>query len=138
MILKVVMARKVYEALENIRKDIGGYERCGLLFGELHGNEIIIAEIVEIENVRKSSSEFELDSLQTLKAFEKAEKEGMEVVGVWHTHPLWIPYPSKKDREGMRVYPGVWVIISGSGIKAYFGNEKGFLEASIEVMESPQ
>ncbi len=136
--MKVVMARKVYGMLENVRENIGYYERCGLLFGELCGNEIYITEIVEIENARKSPSEFELDPVQTLKAFERAERDGMEVVGVWHTHPLWIPFPSLKDREGMRVYPGVWIIVSESGIKAYFGSEKGFVEVGIEVTGSPQ
>ena len=132
--MKVKVSKEVFEKLEDIRAGMGDYERCGLLIGKSHGNEVQITDLVEIENVKKSPTEFELNPLQSLKAFERAEKTGLDVVGVWHTHPLWIAYPSKKDMQGMKVYPGVWIIISKSDVRAYFGSEKEFVEMALEIM----
>ncbi len=136
--LKVKISKEVFENLEDIQKNMGVYERCGLFFGTLKKKDIHIVEMIEIENVKRSSVEFELDPIQALRAFEKAEEMGLDVVGVWHTHPEWIAYPSNKDRKGMEIYPGIWVIISKSEIKAYFGNENGFFEVSLEITGSLQ
>ena len=136
--LKAEVSKEAFEKFEIMRENIGEYERCGLLFGKLQRKSILIFEMVEIENVKRSPVEFELNPVQALKAFESAEEKDLEVVGVWHTHPLWIAHPSQKDRKGMEIYPGLWIIISKSEIRAYFGDEKGFEEVFIEIMEPPQ
>ncbi len=138
MNFKVKVLGEVFEKLEIIKSSMGEFERCGVLFGKAHGNEVQITDIAEIENVKKSPVEFELDPLQTLKAFERAEESGIDVVGVWHTHPSWIAYPSKKDMEGMKIYPGIWIVISKSEVRAYFGDEKGFVEVELKITGSPR
>ncbi len=138
MNLRVRVSRDVFEKLEKIRLNMGNFERCGLLFGKIEEEQIEVIDLVEIRNVKESSSEFELDPLQSLKAFETAEKEGMEVIGVWHTHPIWIAYPSSRDKRGMENYPGVWIIISKNDIRAYYGDERGFSEVRMDIMEPLQ
>lgn len=111
--MEVQISEPAMKFLESIiQKDC---ERCGLLIGK----ENIILRAVEVENVKKSPVEFELSPVETLRVFEECEKSGLEVVGVWHTHKNF-PLPSRKDIEGMKRFPGIWIIKSDTEIKAYY------------------
>jgi len=129
--LKIVLERNVYEFLSKLKPESIEEERCGLLIGVKKG-DFFVDEAVEVRNVKSSVSEFELDPVESLRVFEYAERIGKEVVGVWHTHPLWKAYPSQKDVSGMKTFPGVWIIISRSEIRA-FVFEEGVKELKIEV-----
>ncbi len=117
--MKLLIKKDCLDTLSSFKPRGVEEERCGLLIGERKSDTFLIEEVVEVKNVRKSVSEFELDPVETLKIFERVEDEGKQVVGVWHTHPLWKAHPSEKDIVGMRVFPGVWVIVSREEIRAF-------------------
>ncbi len=116
--LKLIMTKNVYDFLNSVKSKGKEEERCGLLGGRKKEN-FFADEIFEIKNVKASVSEFELDPAESLKVFEYAERKEKEVIGVWHTHPFWKAYPSAKDLAGMKLFPGVWVIVSRDEMKAF-------------------
>ena len=58
-------------------------EACGLLAG--HGNRV--EEALEMENALQSHARFRMDALEQLRAFESIEARGLDLVGIFHSHP---------------------------------------------------
>ena len=69
-------------------------EGCGLLLGNLDGT---VAEVVASPNVADSAKVYEIDSRVLLRTFRRAEDEGLEVLGVYHSHTHSEAYPSSTD-----------------------------------------
>lgn len=58
-------------------------EACGLLAGEAG----IVREVLPIRNKDLSATGFLMDPLEQLKAFNWIETQGLELVGIYHSHP---------------------------------------------------
>ena len=72
-------------------------EGCGLLLGVANGPDAVVSEIIASENVAHSAKIYEVDSRVLLKAFRRADDEGIEVLGVFHSHTHSEAYPSPTD-----------------------------------------
>jgi len=87
-------------------------EACALLFGKLTKKEARIERIVVTPNVLASSVRFEIDPLAFYEAFKEAEKDGLEFVGFFHSHPA-PARPSNIDFHFMQLWGDmVWLIFS--------------------------
>ena len=69
-------------------------EGCGLLLGTSEG---LVLEVVPSENVAHSARVYEIDSRVLLRAFRRADDDGVQVIGVFHSHTHSDPYPSPTD-----------------------------------------
>jgi proteasome lid subunit RPN8/RPN11 len=58
-------------------------EACGLLAGRNSKVEAVI----EVTNQARSEVRFEMQPVEQLKAFEWIEANGLELVGIFHSHP---------------------------------------------------
>jgi len=110
---------------------LGGPERVGYLLGIVGRNVFKAVALVMARNVGGSPVEFEADPRDTLTAHYVAENLGLEVVGVFHTHPCGKPAPSQLDLRGMRLWPVPWVIATPSGLAAYLLEESGPAECRV-------
>jgi len=72
-------------------------EICGLLAGEKKGEETRVVEVFPIESDDKSPLTYTLNAGEYFRATRAIEKRGLEVVGIYHTHPATVAYPSKTD-----------------------------------------
>jgi proteasome lid subunit RPN8/RPN11 len=63
------------------------------------------------ENSAQSPVMFRIAPADLLRGYEQAEGAGLEVVGIFHSHPA-PPWPSRVDLEYMRVNPVIWLIMS--------------------------
>ncbi len=94
-------------------------ERCGVLLGHKNGDCIVVEEIVEVENASKNPNEFEIDPYNLYEIWVDAEKRGLDIVAVFHTHPFGLAKPSSLDIQGLKQTGMIWVIIGIDGVKAY-------------------
>ncbi len=94
-------------------------ERCGVLLGHKNGDCIVVEEIVEVENASKNPNEFEIDPYDLYEIWIDAEKRGLDIVAVFHTHPFGLAKPSSLDIQGLKQTGMIWVIIGIDGVKAY-------------------
>jgi proteasome lid subunit RPN8/RPN11 len=82
---------------------IEGYPRetCGLLIGRADGTETRVRRAVLARNlnVARAHDRFELDPQDFLAADREARGAGLEIVGIWHTHPDHPARPSPTDLE---------------------------------------
>ena len=69
-------------------------EGCGLLLGTSDG---LVHEGVASDNVADSARIYEIDPKVLLRATRRADDEGLEVIGVFHSHTHSEAYPSPTD-----------------------------------------
>jgi len=74
-------------------------EVCGLLVGRWEPSARIVTEAVAIDNLRRDRARdrYELDPKQHLRAQRHARQRGLQLVGVYHTHPDAAAVPSDHD-----------------------------------------
>lgn len=70
------------------------HEGCGLLLGSSDG---LVADVVASPNVANSAKVYEIDAKVLLRTFRRADDEGLEVIGVFHSHTHSEAYPSPTD-----------------------------------------
>ncbi|MHB2029591.1 MAG: M67 family metallopeptidase, partial [Acidimicrobiales bacterium] len=69
-------------------------EGCGLLLGTPDGT---VFEVIASNNIADSSKVYEIDPRVLLQSFRRAERDGVEVIGVFHSHTHSEAYPSPTD-----------------------------------------
>jgi len=72
-------------------------EGCGLLLGVSDAEQAEVRDVVVSENVLHSAKVYEIDSKVLLHAYRRADDEGLEVLGVFHSHTHSEAYPSPTD-----------------------------------------
>lgn len=69
-------------------------EGCGLLVGSSEG---VVHEVVASDNVADSARIYEIDPKVLLATFRRADDDGLDVLGVFHSHTHSEAYPSPTD-----------------------------------------
>lgn len=88
-------------------------EACGLLVGRADARAVEVCSTLRARNVctQDAGARFAIDPDSLLAADDAARREGLDVVGVWHTHPDQPARPTERDRRG--AWPGwSYLIIS--------------------------
>ncbi len=84
-------------------------ECCGVILG--HGG--IAERIIPIRNLAKEPKyNYHMDDQSLIKVLYQAEREQLEVVGFYHSHPRTDPIPSPTDTK-LANYPDVAYVIAG-------------------------
>ena len=92
---------------QEVRRDLeawtgGGYpqETCGLLLGRTHLGRTETTRAMRAKNLNRARARdrYDLDPLDFLEADAAARAAGLEIVGVWHSHPDHPAEPSETDR----------------------------------------
>ena len=80
-----------------------GYPRetCGLLLGVRLGDEHVVSRVRRAHNVNieRAEDRYELDPDDFLSADREARAAGLDIVGIWHSHPDHPARPSATDRD---------------------------------------
>ena len=77
-------------------------EGAGLLLGENKGNEQQVSEILSLTNEREENARhnrYQLSPQDYLRGEELADRMGLDVLGVYHSHPDHPNQPSEFDRQ---------------------------------------
>lgn len=112
-------------------------ECCGLLVGKLQGDDYVIERAEVCRNLREGdrNDRFEVDPQDFLAVDARARKEGLEVLGVYHSHPDHAPRPSRFDAQA--AFPGfAYLIVAVRSGKAA-GMRSWLLEAEGGFVEQP-
>lgn len=108
--------RLPFRLLEELRQhaaDSFPEECCGILIGCGNGaGETRIIELTEVPNRWPGDRRggYEIDPLRLLEAHKRSRRQGLDVVGYYHSHPLGEARPSELDRR--RAWPGVSYLIA--------------------------
>lgn len=77
-------------------------EACGLLIGERSSMGTRVVEVTTGRNLelKRPRDRFTLDPVHLMAAETDARARGLEVIGIWHSHPGRPAVPSEADRIG--------------------------------------
>lgn len=89
-------------------------EACGLLGGKMDGETATVKVVIPVENVLHSPVRFRMDPREQLLAFNHLDDLGLELVGIFHSHPNGPDAPSATDLAEF-YYPGVAFLIWSPG-----------------------
>lgn len=113
-------------------------EACGLLVGRSDGREVDVCSTLRARNIclHEGRDRYAIDPDSVHAADIAARRQGLDVVGVWHTHPDHAARPSEQDR--LEAWAGwSYVIISvgceGVGeIRSWRLSGPNFVEEQVE------
>ena len=74
-------------------------ECCGILLGVRKNEERLVCDVSPSENTvsMQSRTRFQIHPLTVLDAEKKAERQGWEIIGFYHSHPDHPARPSEED-----------------------------------------
>jgi proteasome lid subunit RPN8/RPN11 len=119
-------------------------EGAGLLFGLVHDDRKQVISLLSLPNAREDSARhnrYLITPRDMLYGEQEAEKQGVEILGVFHSHPDHPNLPSEFDREwAMPWYSYVITSIhsgaaDGSRSWQLNGDRASFFEETVEVTD---
>lgn len=94
-------------------------ECCGLLLGTYDEGRKVVRDLLPISNAREAEARhnrFLIGPMEMLRGERQARSQGMDVVGIYHSHPDVAPVPSQFDLDhAWPVYSYVIVTATATG-----------------------
>ena len=110
MILR--LRRQHVDLLKQEAEKVHPVEACALLFGKLSQNEAVVEKVELAPNELQSTVRFEMDPENVAAAITEAEEEGLDFIGLFHSHPAPAA-PSPIDLKYMKLWgDALWLILS--------------------------
>jgi proteasome lid subunit RPN8/RPN11 len=131
----IQIPKPIYQKMVEHAKREKPLECCGIL----GGNGKTVGRVFELQNSEKSVIRYSISPQEQMRVFEEMEKESMEMIAVYHSHPYTIPFPSETDVK-MALYPEVSTIIislkeeNNPMVKAFSIREEAIYPEKIEVI----
>jgi proteasome lid subunit RPN8/RPN11 len=103
-------------AWEQMRQDVARRapeEACGLIAGRRMGGRLVANLLFITTNQLHSATRFRVDPHEQLAAFNQMESQGLELVGIYHSHPQGPDEPSITDLAEAYFPEAVHLIWSG-------------------------
>lgn len=120
------------DLLKSLPRPVGG-EACAILLGISSGDRLRVVRLLQARNISEDPRGFVVDPLDIVRARVEAESSGLEILGIYHSHPAGEPVPSPRDVEGMLLWPLAWVIASPEGLGAWAACPEGLKKMRILV-----
>jgi proteasome lid subunit RPN8/RPN11 len=106
------LQRHHVDLLKQEAEKVHPVEACALLFGKLSQNEAVVEKVELAPNELQSTVRFEIDPEKVAAAITEAEEEGLEFIGLFHSHPAPAA-PSPIDLKFMKLWgDALWLILS--------------------------
>lgn len=123
MFSRLVIDRKQFdEMLQHVRSH-APLEACGLLAGKSDR----VAKVIPVRNKEQSTTRFVMDPYEQLEAFHWIEAQGLDLLGIFHSHPAGPETASATDIEeaAYEVVHVIWSVFNGEWNARGFWIENG-------------
>jgi proteasome lid subunit RPN8/RPN11 len=112
-------------------------ECCGVMVGKIDGDEKQVTTAIALENAYKGKQEdrYEIRPEDLLAADKNARAEGLDLIGIFHSHPDCDAYFSKTDLENSCPWYS-FVVLSIKGGK--FDHANSFLPNADQTVAEPE
>jgi proteasome lid subunit RPN8/RPN11 len=109
-------------------------EACGLLAGR----EDRVEGVIPVRNQAQSAVRFLMEPYEQLQAFNRIDSNGMELLGIFHSHPVGPENPSATDiaEAAYEVVHLIWSRTKGPWQARGFWIEDGrALEVALKILD---
>ena len=135
---EILLNQKQKDTLIQHSEKAGLSESCAMLLGTHNDQQWNVKEVLLTHNAHNNSeTSFIITPEELLQGHQLAEKKQLELVGIFHSHPISSAIPSNTDKKYMKVNDGIpWIIFSGlnTDLKAFMLDED-MEEIKIKIME---
>ena len=135
---EILLNQKQVDALIQHSEKAGLSESCAMLLGTHGDQQWNVKEVFLTRNAHTDSeTSFIIAPEELLHGYQLAEKNQLELVGIFHSHPNSDASPSNVDKKFMKVNSHVpWIIFSGinTDLRAFILDED-MEEIKIKIME---
>jgi proteasome lid subunit RPN8/RPN11 len=107
--MQLNLNHKHWETMRQHLESCSPLEACGLLAGK----DSFVREVFLIANQAQSTVRFRMDPIEQLKAFDRMETAGLDLLAIFHSHPFGPETMSATD-IAEAAYPVVQIIWSRS------------------------
>lgn len=117
--LPLNVAKSAMTEMRNHGEDAFPNECCGFFYGEETDSERIVTLAKRIENVKEGDQRrrFEISGKDYLAAERFAAREGLSLLGIYHSHPVHPAIPSEHDLAvAMPWFSYIIVSVEPSGV----------------------
>jgi proteasome lid subunit RPN8/RPN11 len=99
--MSLMISRELIESIREHGKRAYPNECCGVLLGRIENSRKSVVKLRPMENAREDSPQnrYLISSRDLLEAEKAARALGLDIVGVYHSHPDHPARPSEFDRE---------------------------------------
>lgn len=95
----IYLKKSDYEKiLEHAKSELPN-EACGLIAGEISGEDKLIKKVYLLTNIDRSNEHFSLDPKEQLSAIKDMRANNLVPLGNWHSHPESPSRPSDEDKR---------------------------------------
>jgi proteasome lid subunit RPN8/RPN11 len=127
MMEKLILPRTAWQSMRRHVSRRVPLEACGLVAGKDGRVELVIG----VRNAARSPVRFLMEPRAQWRAFNRIEQLGLELLGIYHSHPNGPPHPSPTDINEARytVVQIIWFMESEKWQAAGFWIEAGQVSA---------
>jgi proteasome lid subunit RPN8/RPN11 len=108
----IILSQVQKQILIDHAKKCAPAESCALLFGKEESSTSTVKEVFLTKNTEDSPVNFTISNEELLQGYQEAERKGLDVIGIFHSHPHSEARPSSTDKKFMMINPVVWMIFS--------------------------
>ncbi len=102
------LERRFAEEMINHARQEAPNEACGILAGK----DGVTSKLYRAKNVEPSPTKYLMDPRDQLNALLEMEKEGWDLLAIYHSHPMSAAYPSITDVDLAYYADPVYIIVS--------------------------
>ena len=121
------------EMLQHVERQVP-LEACGLLAGK----DDQVEKVIPVRNQAQSPARFVMDPYEQLQAFDRIESNGLDLLGIFHSHPSGTDTASVTDikEAAYEVVHLIWFRRQGQWQARGFWIEDGSAtEVSLQIIE---
>jgi proteasome lid subunit RPN8/RPN11 len=128
--------------MQQMRRDVARRapeEACGLLSGQNETGAYRVVEVIPTTNELHSPVRYRIDPHEQIAAFNQIDAQGLELVGIYHSHPAGPPAPSPTD-IAEAFYPEavylIWSTLAGEWLcHAFLIQDQSVIPLEISVFD---
>lgn len=134
--MHILIKREHLEKMKKLSIETYPVEACGILVGIFKMEIIEVTRIVSARNQLNSTKRFQIEPEFLLETIIEAEREGLELLGFFHSHSE-DTHPSKIDERFMSYWIGyIWIIIPvrEGEIAVYLSTQDGNKKVPMDIL----
>ena len=131
----VAIPAQIYEAIVAHSRFTHPEEACGLLAADSVGR---LKMVYCLTNATRSQTSYTVEPTEHFRALQHAESRGWELVGVFHSHPFSVAFPSAVDLRLATEPDWIYLIVGPFArpeVRGFYLRDGTINEATLRVVD---
>ncbi len=109
---RIVLSEHHWDELIAAAEQLAPQEVCGLLLGYFEKDAVQVVEVRPVKNRLESTTRYQMEPQQQIQVFLEMEARGLQLAGIYHSHPNGPERPSATDIQEACYPETVYLILA--------------------------